>query len=152
MEKYIQIKKLSEVAENETICAFYPHPVKNVLGKRNEERMIKAEKDAKEGKCKLYVWRSVAERSPQYGQARIQEEIEMRKCNWNDRGIQKFGYFHQFGLNCASDAEGCGVQWTEAIVEDKYGNINNVPPSSIQFVPNDFINKDYEEHKENFGF
>ena len=83
---------------------------------------------------------------------RIQEEIEMRKCNWNDRGIQKFGYFHQFSLNCASDAEGCGVQWTEAIVEDKYGNINNVPPSSIQFVPNDFINKDYEEHKENFGF
>lgn len=76
----------------------------------------------------------------------------MRKCNWTVNGIQKFGYFHQFGMNCSSDAEGCGVQWTEAVVEDKQGNIEQVLPSFIQFVPDDFMNKDYEEHKTNFGF
>jgi hypothetical protein len=76
----------------------------------------------------------------------------MRKCKWTVDGIQKFGYFHQFGVNCTSDAEGCGVQWTEAIVEDTQGDIYAMPPSSVQFVPNDFVNKDYDEHKMNFGF
>lgn len=32
------------------------------------------------------------------------------------------------------------------------GDIYAMPPSSVQFVPNDFVNKDYEEHKMNFGF
>ena len=76
----------------------------------------------------------------------------MRKCNWTVCGIQKFGYFHQFGMNCTSDAEGCGVQWTDAIVEDTQGNIEMVAPAYIQFVPDDFTNKDYHEHKEHFGF
>lgn len=76
----------------------------------------------------------------------------MRKCNWTVRGIQKFGYFHQFGINCASDAEGYGIQWTEAIVEDAQGNIEMVIPSCVQFLPDDFTNEDYYEHKEAFGF
>mgnify|MGYP004682474017 FL=1 len=76
----------------------------------------------------------------------------MRKCNWTNGKIQKFGYFNQFGINCSSDAEGCGVQWTDAIVEDVQGNIEMVAPACIQFVPDDFINKDYEDHKECYGF
>lgn len=58
MEKYVQIYELSEAAEDEIVCGCYPEPYKNVSGKRNEERMLKAEKDAKEGKCKLLVWRT----------------------------------------------------------------------------------------------
>lgn len=59
MEKYIQIYKLSEATEDETVCAYYPEPCKNVSGKINAECMLKAEKDAMEGKCKLLVWRTV---------------------------------------------------------------------------------------------
>ena len=76
----------------------------------------------------------------------------MRKCKWSMNGTQQFGYFHQFGTNCSSDVEGCGVQWTEAIVEDKNGNVLQLQPSSIQFVPDDFMNEDYEKHKMHYGF
>lgn len=55
-------------------------------------------------------------------------------------------------MNCTSDAEGCGVQWTDAIVEDAQGNIEKVAPSCIQFISDDFMNKDYYEHRELFGF
>lgn len=75
-----------------------------------------------------------------------------RKCNWTVCGNQKYGYFHQFGTNCASDAEGCGVQWTDAIVEDMSGNIEMVAPSCVQFLPKNFTNEDYEKHIEMFGF
>lgn len=59
IEKYIQIYELSEATENETVCACYPESCKNVSGKINAECMLKAEKDAMEGKCKLLVWRTV---------------------------------------------------------------------------------------------
>lgn len=59
MEKYIQIYSLSEAMDNETVCACYPHPSKNISGRKNEERMLNAEKEAKEGKCKLLVWRTI---------------------------------------------------------------------------------------------
>lgn len=59
MEKYVQIYKLSEATEDEIVCGYYPEPYKNVSGKRNEKCMLKAEKDAMEGKCKLLVWRTV---------------------------------------------------------------------------------------------
>ena len=59
MEKYVRIYKLSEATEDEIVCGCYPESYKNVSGKRNEECMLKAEKDAIEGKCKLLVWRNM---------------------------------------------------------------------------------------------
>ena len=61
MEKYIKIDNLSDAMDNETVCACYPCSAKNISGKKNEERMLKAEKDAHEGKCKLLVWRAINE-------------------------------------------------------------------------------------------
>ena len=59
MEKYVQIKNLKEAKKGETIFTSYPNPSKNVSGKKHEEKIINAAKDAKEGKCRLLVWREV---------------------------------------------------------------------------------------------
>ena len=59
MEKYIRINELNEAEDNEEICALYPSPDENRSGYKTDEHMINAEKDAKEGKCKLLVWRKV---------------------------------------------------------------------------------------------
>lgn len=76
----------------------------------------------------------------------------MRKCNWIVQGQQSFGYFHQFGTNVGFNPDGNGVNYTDAIVEDKSGNVLFVPVDSIQFVPDDFCRKEYDEHKSRFGF
>lgn len=62
--KYVEIKKLTEAKKDETICASYPRPTSNVSGKRSEEKIKKAYKDAKQGKCRLLVWREVDEENP----------------------------------------------------------------------------------------
>lgn len=62
--KYVEIQKLSEAKNDETICASYPTPCKNVAGKKKEEKMKKAYRDAKQGKCRLLVWRCVDEPGP----------------------------------------------------------------------------------------
>ena len=55
---YVEIKNLNEVNDNEDIVAYYFYKsYKNVSGKKDDEKMKKAEQDAKEGKCKLIVWR-----------------------------------------------------------------------------------------------
>lgn len=55
---YITLKSLSEADNEEDIVAYYfPDSYKNVSGKKDDEKMKKAEQDAKEGKCKLIVWR-----------------------------------------------------------------------------------------------
>lgn len=59
VEKYVQITNLKEANRNETICASYPNPSKNVSGKKTDEKMKIASKDAKQGKCRLLVWREV---------------------------------------------------------------------------------------------
>ena len=55
--KYFEIKKLSEAKKDENIIGYYPDFFKNVCGKKTEEKIQKAAKDSKEGKCKLLVWR-----------------------------------------------------------------------------------------------
>lgn len=57
--RYVQLKNLREVKKDERICACYPCPVQNTSGKKTDENIIRAAKDAKEGKCKLLVWREV---------------------------------------------------------------------------------------------
>lgn len=61
MEKYVQIYSLDEAMENEKVCALYPRPSQNVSGRKYEETMVKAEQDAKEGKCELLVWRKIVD-------------------------------------------------------------------------------------------
>lgn len=76
----------------------------------------------------------------------------MRKCNWTIKGKQTFGYFHQYGLNAGGNPDGYVVNYTEAIVEDKIGNVHFVPVDSIQFIPDDFVNEDFISHKSVYGF
>ena len=61
MWKYVEVKNLSEAENFEKVCALYPSPIKNTSGKKTDENMKKAEKDAKEGKCRLLIWREVKE-------------------------------------------------------------------------------------------
>ena len=74
MEKYVQIYELNEATDDETICAYYPEPSKNVSGKKNTECMKIAEKEAMEGKCKLLVWRTVPDKQKYY--TLTQNEVE----------------------------------------------------------------------------
>lgn len=55
--KYVTIRSLEEAKEDEEVCAYYEDPRNNVAGKKTEEKMKIAEEEAKEGKCKLMVWR-----------------------------------------------------------------------------------------------
>ena len=55
--RYVEIEKLSEAKKDEVVCASYPTSYKNVAGKKTEEKMKIAAKDAKAGKCRLLVWR-----------------------------------------------------------------------------------------------
>lgn len=59
VEKYAHIHSLDEAADEETVCALYPRAAQNVSGKKNDAKMLEAEKDALNGKCKLLVWRKV---------------------------------------------------------------------------------------------
>lgn len=68
----------------------------------------------------------------------------MRKCKWTVRENTIFGYFHEFGLNVGFNADGYGVNYTEAIVEDTKGNLDFAPVESIQFLPDDYQNEAYE--------
>lgn len=55
---YITLRSLSEADDEEDVVAcYFPDSYKNVSGKKDDEKMKKAEQDAKEGKCKLIVWR-----------------------------------------------------------------------------------------------
>ena len=76
----------------------------------------------------------------------------MRKCSWTIMGKKSFGYFHQYGLNAGGNPDGYVVNYTEAITEDKDGNVYFVPVDSLQFMPDNFSNKDFEEHKSVYGF
>jgi len=57
MERYFEISSLADAKEDEEVCALYPDPNNNVSGRKTEEKMIKAEEDYKQGKCRLWVWR-----------------------------------------------------------------------------------------------
>ena len=59
IEKYVQIKTLRHAKKDEIVCACYPKPIKNVSGKKHETKIQVAAIDAKDGKCKLFVWREV---------------------------------------------------------------------------------------------
>lgn len=59
--RYIQIKSLEQAEENEEVCAVYENPMKNTSGMKNSAEMKAAEKDAKDGKCELVVWREEKE-------------------------------------------------------------------------------------------
>ena len=59
--RYIQIENLEQAEENEEICAVYENPMKNTSGMKNSAEMKAAEKDAKDGKCELVVWREEKE-------------------------------------------------------------------------------------------
>jgi hypothetical protein len=59
VQKYVEIKSLKEAKKNEKICASYPNPSKNVSGYRTDDCIKHALKDAKNGECKLLVWREV---------------------------------------------------------------------------------------------
>lgn len=59
IERYVEIKNLDEAGDDEIVCAHYPSPMKNTCGKKTGQNMIKAEKEATEGKCRLLVWRRV---------------------------------------------------------------------------------------------
>ena len=57
MWRYVEISNLSQAKKDEEVCAVYPNSDKNVAGKKSEEKMKIAAKGAKDGKCKLVVWR-----------------------------------------------------------------------------------------------
>lgn len=59
IEKYVQIHSLDDATDEETVCALYPRAAQNVSGKKNDTKMLEAEKDALSGKCKLLVWRKI---------------------------------------------------------------------------------------------
>ena len=58
MWKYYDIETLSDARESEKINALYPNPRNNQYGYKTDKHMIKAEKDKREGKCRLLVWSS----------------------------------------------------------------------------------------------
>ena len=87
MEKYIQIYSLSEAMDNETVCACYPHPQKNISGRKNEERMLNAEKEAKEGKCKLLVWRTINKPCEDIAYALAPRDVEQIVAKYNNAKI-----------------------------------------------------------------
>ena len=62
--KYVELTSLEEAGPNENVCASYPSPIKNVSGKKNDEKMLAAQEDAKAGKCRLLVWRKVCYEDP----------------------------------------------------------------------------------------
>lgn len=74
MQRYIEIKELSEAYKDEEVCALYPNPAKNVAGKKTEDKMKEAEKDAKDGKCRLLVWRETGA-----GQSLMQPSVNKTK-------------------------------------------------------------------------
>ena len=45
MWKYVEIKSLKEAKKDETVCAFYPNPAKNISGKKSEECIKEAAKN-----------------------------------------------------------------------------------------------------------
>ncbi len=57
--KYVELKSLSEAGPDEKVCTSYYSPSRNVSGKKTEEKMLAAEKDAQAGECRLLVWREV---------------------------------------------------------------------------------------------
>jgi hypothetical protein len=57
--KYIEIKSLREAKKDEKIVAYYPNPMQNRDGYKTDECIKLALKDAKQGKCKLLIWREV---------------------------------------------------------------------------------------------
>lgn len=59
IQKYVEIKKLSEAKKDETVVASYPTPYKNVSGKKTDKKIKEAYEDARKGKCKLLVWREI---------------------------------------------------------------------------------------------
>ncbi len=59
IQKYIEIKDLSEARDDEYICVMFADSSKNYTGKKTDELMKSAIADAKLGKCKLLVWREV---------------------------------------------------------------------------------------------
>lgn len=95
MEKYIQIDNLNEAMENETVCALYPYPVKNISGKKNEACMLKAEKEAHEGKCKLLVWRTINESYKDDAYALASRDIEQIVTKYNNAKAAMKEYHEQ---------------------------------------------------------
>lgn len=57
--KYVKLNRLGAAKKDEIVNACYPNPAKNVNGKKDSPQIIAAAQDAKEGKCKLLVWREV---------------------------------------------------------------------------------------------
>lgn len=57
VEKYVKIQNLRQAKKDEEVCAIYPNPIDNVSGKKTDDKMKIAEKDAKDGKCRLVVRR-----------------------------------------------------------------------------------------------
>ncbi len=57
MERYFEIRYLSDAGSNEEITAAYPDPSKNVSGRKDDVTIIKAARDADNGLCRLLVWR-----------------------------------------------------------------------------------------------
>ncbi len=55
MERYFEISSLKEADDNEMVTAVYPEKTRS--GWKNSETILQAEKDAKENKCTLLVWR-----------------------------------------------------------------------------------------------
>lgn len=57
MERYFEIRYLSDAGSNEEITAVYPDSSKNVNGRKGDGKIIKAARDADNGLCRLLVWR-----------------------------------------------------------------------------------------------
>ena len=80
----------------------------------------------------------------------------MRKCKYKKycegKGIiEKFGYFHQFGITINANPSQANELHSVAIIEDRNGKIDEVC-GSIQFLPDDFNCPDFDEHMILFGF
>lgn len=95
MEKYIQINNLDEATENETVCACYPCPTKNVSGRKHEECILRAEQEAREGKCKLLVWRKIEEPLKEQDYVLTSRDVDQIIVKYNNAKIAMREYQEQ---------------------------------------------------------
>lgn len=65
--------------------------------------------------------------------------------------VEDYGYFIDFGIDCIESEDG-NVNFTVAMVEGCDGEVHMVYPSHMRFLPADYSNNEYRDHKRIFGF
>lgn len=79
----------------------------------------------------------------------------MRKCRFetmvkaeNNGWVKKeqYGLFHQWGLSM-EEYENGGVNWTVGIIETSDGQMHDISPSKIQFLPSGSYTEKFEDFR-----